>query len=244
MWCTRSPQAVLLPSPMSPILELQIRGIGGCRGAWALRKEGEALHFASLAGADAFVVTPNDGVAWPLVTTFGYRGFHLRLLRDGEPVLFELTRRQAKILGEMLGPPTEAQFEERLNAGYRGATWLAILLVILALPMPAFPEYGLEPLPTDYVGLALGVGLYLLAVLRKGWPSRLFFLLDALFFVVIAGDTAYGIYQGDSLWWLLFIAVVLGFVRARLFDYRRFGPPAETSPDAQRPLFPPHGGRR
>ncbi len=125
-----------------------------------------------------------------------------------------------------LRPFTRTDVASILRTRLKWTLPIAILFLATSLPLPGVPEEGIEPVPFDGVGFALGAGLLVLGVLSRVAPHRNLFLLDAVWFLLLAGDTVWSVVgQGRSPLWLLLAAFLVWVAMTPLALYRRF---AET----------------
>ena len=82
---------------------------------------------------------------------------------------------------------------------------------------------AIDPIPFDVVGFALGVGLIALAILARVAPHRNLFLLDAIWFLLLAADTVWTVVgEGSSPLWLVLAAFLVWVATTPLALYRRF----------------------
>jgi hypothetical protein len=122
-----------------------------------------------------------------------------------------------------LRPFTRADVAKILKTRLRWTLPIAILYIIGSLPLPGDPAKGIDPIPFDLVGCILGLGLILLGILARVAPHRNLLLLDAIWFLLLAADTAWSVFaQGSSPWWLLFAAFCVWIASTPLALYRRF----------------------
>jgi hypothetical protein len=78
-------------------------------------------------------------------------------------------------------------------------------------------------MPFDRVGFALGTGLLALGILSRIAPHRNLLLLDALWFLLLAGDTVWSVVgEGRSPLWLLLAAFLVWVAVTPVVLYRRF----------------------
>jgi hypothetical protein len=60
------------------------------------------------------------------------------------------------------------------------------------------------------------------ALLSRRWPHPVFFLLDSLWFAVLAAQSIHGILAGQSPFWLFIVALQVQLVFSGLQQWRRF----------------------
>jgi hypothetical protein len=133
-----------------------------------------------------------------------------------EPVTYDAIER-------WLPPFTRADVATILRTRLRWTLPIAILFIIGSLPLPGDPAQGIDPIPFDVVGCILGVGLLLLGVLARVAPHRNLLLLDAIWFLMLAADTAWTVFaQGSSPLWLLFAGFLVWVAATPYSLYQRF----------------------
>ena len=135
---------------------------------------------------------------------------------------FYLTHDDFAALKEWIGPPTAADLKVALKRRFAWVLPIGILFVVTSLPMRGDPAAGIEPSPFDLLGFTLGASLILLATLSRRIPHRNFFLLDSLWFQVLAGDLVYRICTGSSWVWVFVVLLLVSLARSGILEYRRF----------------------
>ena len=137
-------------------------------------------------------------------------------------VVFKLDQRQSEALDEWIGPPTIETLKHALAKRFRFCITIGVFLLIVSVPLPGDAQLGLKAVPFDYVGALLGITLIGLAVLSRFWPRPAIFLLDGIWFLLLALNSAVGVYLGDSPWWLIASVLCLCFATIGFQEYRRF----------------------
>jgi hypothetical protein len=159
-------------------------------------------------------------------------GFELRKLPGSRQVLFvrmpkgkafHLEPAVADAIERWLRPFTRADVAAMLKARLKWTIPIAILFILTSMPLPGDAEQGIDPIPFDPIGCVLGVGLIVLAILARVAPHRNLFLVDAVWFVMLAADTAWSVVaEGSSPLWLLLSLFLVWAAAAPLALYRRF----------------------
>ena len=99
-----------------------------------------------------------------------------------------------------------------------------MLFVFASIPLPGDPEAGLEAVPFDAVSAFLGASLIALSILTRVWPGRILFLLDGVWFSLLALVVAVDIFRGDSAWWATLVIVLILVAKGGFSEYKRFAP--------------------
>ena len=99
---------------------------------------------------------------------------------------------------------------------------IGALFLLGSLPLAPDPGSGVTGHAADPVSAVLGAALIVQALLSRRWPHPVFFLLDSLWFAVLATQTIYGILAGQSLFWLLIVALQVQLVFSGIQQWRRF----------------------
>lgn len=125
-----------------------------------------------------------------------------------------------RTLSRWIGQPTllRLALKQRLS-------WtlpIGVLFVLGSLPLPGDPEAGLDPTPFHPVWAILGALLIVQGFVARRWPRPVLFLLDSLWFVGLAAATAYGVWQGDSPYWLVVVLLQLGLAVGGVRLWQRF----------------------
>ena len=132
----------------------------------------------------------------------------------------QLEPRGFRRLARWIGEPTllRLALKQRLS-------WtipIGILFVLGSMPLPGDPEAGLEAVPFNPVSAVLGAALIVQGLASRRLPRPLFFLLDALWFLGLAADTVYRVWQGQSPYWLVLVVLQIGLAVSGLRLWRRF----------------------
>jgi hypothetical protein len=145
------------------------------------------------------------------------------MVRVPKAKAFKIQPEAYEAIERWLRPFTRSDVAAILRTRLRWTLPIAILFIITSLPLPGDPDAGIEALPFDVVGFVLGVGLIVLGILARVAPHRNLFLVDAVWFLLLAADTVYSVFvQGKSQWWLLFAAFLVWVASTPLELYRRF----------------------
>ena len=88
--------------------------------------------------------------------------------------------------------------------------------------MPAVPDAKMDPIPFDPLDACLGIFLVLQGLLSRRWPHRIYFLLDSLWFLILAVDTTLAVAAGSSPLWLGAVVLQAWLILTGLGYWRRF----------------------
>jgi hypothetical protein len=132
----------------------------------------------------------------------------------------QLEPRGFRRLSRWIGEPTllRLALKQRLS-------WtipIGILFVLGSMPLPGDPEAGLEAVPFNPVSAVLGAALIVQGLASRRLPRPVFFLLDAFWFLGLAADTVYRVWQGQSPYWLVLVVLQIGLAVSGLRLWRRF----------------------
>jgi len=197
--------------------------LGGRRkGRWRVLLGAEALTLVSPDGSERYEISRAeaaekiellDGMLAPKWTFLA----HIPK-RQG----FQAEREKIELLREWLGPPTVRELKVALRRRFKLCLPIGILFVLTSLPMRGDAEAGLEAVPLDTLGVVLGAVLIGLGLLMKVWPCRELFLVDSLWFAVLAGKLVYDMMMGAHWLWGIGVLLLVGSVAGGIRRYRRF----------------------
>ena len=66
------------------------------------------------------------------------------------------------------------------------------------------------------------LGLLAIGALARVKPHRIFFLIDSLWFVLLAGNTIFEIFTGSSWLWSVLVVLQLLLAKSGIMQYQRF----------------------
>ena len=194
----------------------------GRKGAWTVSLDAESLTIAAVNGDELFQITRAEAEEKAELRESRLTNPFLVVSIPKKKVIFKLDQAQAAALKEWLGPPTMVGLKAALRRRLRWSVPIGILFVLASLPLPANPEMGLEAVPFDPVSGFFGVSLLALSILTRFWHGRILFLLDGVWFSLLAVNVASGIYRGDSPWWMTIVIVLFVGARSGFSEYKRF----------------------
>jgi len=202
----------------------EARALAGRKGVWRVSLDAETFTLAAADSDESFQVLRVDveervELQEPPFT----KPFLVVKIPKKKKVVLKLERAQAAAFREWLGPPTIRGLKVALRQRFRWCLAIGILFVVTSIPLPADPEAGIEAIPFDAVAAFLGVSLAGIAILARVWPRRVFFLLDGIWFVLLALDGAIDVFHGDTWWWWCIVVVgLILLARGGISRYQRF----------------------
>ncbi|UCH49847.1 MAG: hypothetical protein JSU95_08830 [Betaproteobacteria bacterium] len=194
----------------------------GRKGAWTVSLNADSLTIAAVDGEESFQIARADAEEKAELRESRLTTPFLSVSIPKKKVVFKLDRAQAASIREWLGPPTLVSLKAALKRRLRWSVPIGILFVLASLPLPANPEAGLEAVPFDPVSGFFGVSLLALSMLTRVWHHRILFLLDGVWFSLLALNVAVGILRGDSPWWTIIVIVLVIGARSGFSEYKRF----------------------
>jgi len=196
---------------------------GICKGIWKVTLEADALTLAAVDGPPSESIQILRADAEEKIELHEWLFVRMLVITiQKERVDVELERSQVALLKEWLGPPTIRRLKVALRRRLKWCLPVGIMFVFTSIPLPADPEVGLEAVPFDAVSAFLGASLIAITILTRIWFRRILFLLDGVWFSLLALDVTVGIFRGDSLWWAIsVIALILG-AKGGFSEYQRF----------------------
>jgi hypothetical protein len=148
---------------------------------------------------------------------------HALVVKIPKAKAFQLDSEAYETVESWLKPYTRQDVATILKARLKWTLPIALLFMFTSLPLPGNEVEGLAPVPFDLFGFGLGVGLIVLGVLARVKPNRNLFLVDAVWFMLLAAENAWTVVErGGSWWWLLFSAFLVWVALTPLGFYRRF----------------------
>jgi hypothetical protein len=197
------------------------KAVAGLKGEWRVSLWPGRLTLEALDGSDAMEFSRQE-----LGTKIELRKSlilpNMLILHLKKRAAFQLDGNQSRILSEWAGRPTHREMQAVLRRSFGFGLAIGIVYLVLSLPMPADPESPFAPVLFDPVAAFLGLSLIGLALASRFWPRPIIFLLDGVWFLLLAADVAYSVHQGQSPWWLIGALLLVYFAINRLLEFRRF----------------------
>lgn len=194
----------------------------GRKGPWTISLDADRLTIAAVNGVESFEIARAEAEEKAELRESALTNPFLIVSIPKKKVVFKLDRDQAVLFKNWMGPPTMAGLRAALKRRLRWSLPIGILFVLASLPLPANPEAGLEAVPFDPVIASFGVSLLVLSILTRLWHRRVLFLLDGIWFSLLALNLAAGIVRGDSPWWIIVVMLLIMGAKSGFSEYRRF----------------------
>ena len=135
-------------------------------------------------------------------------------------VTFKLPPEAAATLAEWIGKPVLGSFY--LRRRYAWVLPVAVLWVLGSLPMAGDSASGAQAVAFDPVGLGLGVALVIAWAFAKWRPHPTLFLVDSIWFLVMAGQLGLEVSRGRGRGWLIMVALLLWMAVTGFKHFVRF----------------------
>ena len=178
----------------------------GKKGAtpWSLSIYPAHLALSDSPGAQPYVVL-RDQMMKSVVFMPGMRAL---MLQQPRKVTLKLTPAGANAVEEWIGKPFLASFY--MNRRYKMLVpWAIVWLLASALPLLPNPNRHTQP-HFDFVGFALGAILLATFGIAKWRPHPVLFLVDALWFAIVAVRLTMNVVLHDrSKGWFVLVAVMI-----------------------------------
>ena len=198
-----------------------VQAVMGAKGEWSLKLDADVLRIDSADGTDHIVVPRSERHEKVEVRSSHFMP-QLIIIHEPKKKGFKLDGTQLEAVTRWLGPATKENLRVVLRRRFKFCLAIGVILLVLSVPLPGDPATGLEAVPFDIFGAVLGLALVALAFVSRYWISRNIFLLDGFWFVLAAGNVVYGVYNGNSRWWLIGSAFLIYFAVEGFKEYTRF----------------------
>lgn len=202
----------------------EARAISGLSGTWTFSFDPEALTLTDREGEQSFRIWREDADRMLKLRESILTESSLFVRIDKQKSTFRLDKAQVALLNRWLGKPSVEPLERALQRRLRWGLAIGAVFVISSIPLPADPEAGIEAVPADALSASLGISLVAIWVLARIHPRRVWFLIDSLWFLVLAAKIGVDILHGDApSWGILIFFLLLG--SATDFQlWRRYAP--------------------
>jgi len=146
----------------------------------------------------------------------------MRVFALSKPVKasFKLTPEVTETIARWIGLPVLASIYLRRRYGW--VLPVAVIWMLGSLPLPGNPESDLKPVAFDPVGFALGATLVVSWVFAKWRPHAVLFLVDSIWFAIMAGHLVVSVVNGWSKAWLLLLVPLLWMAATGVKHFYRF----------------------
>ena len=195
-----SPSPAAAPEPLSriPLVELE-----GSKRVWALEVHPAHLALFPPGEPQPFIFLRTDSGARFIMVPWG----QTIVFKLEKPHLFRPGSGPYRQLKDWLGPPGHDQLKAELRRRSGWTLAMGIIFLYLALPASGNPAADLPARPLSPFMLILGLLPLAMWAIARFRPHAAFFLVDAAWFSALGGSLVWRIWQGESLWWLLVVAL-------------------------------------
>jgi hypothetical protein len=129
---------------------------------------------------------------------------------------FSLQSDALRAVQAWFGPPTPEDLRLALKRQLALITPIGSFFVLMSLPLGGLP---FEP-----VLCAEGMILVFIGLLSRVSPHRVFFLIESIWFMVLAITTIGDVLKGVNKWWLLSVLIQIAVAIHGVREYLRFAP--------------------
>lgn len=204
-----------------PLAEMDVVDILSNKQRWRLRLFADLLQFDSSTEQPPIEIVRSES---PEKTTLHDSFFMKRCLevKADKKRVFQFTAVDFATLTDWIGPPTQRDLVVALKRRFAWVLPVGILFVLSSLPLSGDADAGIEPLAFDPIFCGLGIGLVTTGALSRFVAHRVFFLVDSLWFLILAGNITYDILAGASWLWMILVLLQITLVASGFMQYRRF----------------------
>lgn len=195
--------------------------VGRQQRPWLLRLFPQGLRLEAEDGRDSIHVLREQAVP-SLHLLDGLLARRVLSLRRPRKLVLKLELEGFRALRRWIGPADCLRIALRGRLSY--ALPIGTLFLLTSIPLPADPTRGAAAVPFDAVSAIMGAALLLNGLLARIKPHRVLLLLDSLWFLTLAAQTAYRIGGGASWLWAVLIALQLYLVRSGIGLYQDLAP--------------------
>ena len=205
-----------IPVPADAPQTLSLTAMNKARQKWTLALYPEHLALAEAPGTQPYIILREEMMKSATLIE------GMRVLALSKPIkaTFKLEPGAVPALADWIGKPVMALHYLRRRYGW--VLPVAILWVIGSMPMSGDPAAGREPLPFDPIGLVLGLTLIGAWAWARWRPHPVLFLVDSIWFLVMAGHLVMEVAGGRSKSWLVMAVLLLWMVVSGLRHFARF----------------------
>ena len=208
-----SPTEAAIPENVSSSV-VTLNELGKPEKQWSLRMFPSHLELEEMPGTPPYIIL-REAV---MKTATLMEGMRVLALTKPIKVTFKLMPADTARLAEWIGKPALVLFH--LKHRYGWVLPIAILWMLGSLPIPGDSA---TTVPFDLVGFIMGTALLVSWALAKWRPHPVLFLVDSLWFVLLAGRLLQDVFMdGRSKGWLVLVVVLLWMVVTGLKHFWRF----------------------
>jgi len=203
------------PAQATPIV-LVLKEVNGRGADWSLTLHPAHLALADSPGAQPYVIMREQ----MMKTATLMEGLNVLGLTRPIKATFKLIPEATAALAEWIGKPALAA--SYLKRRYAWVLPIAIIWILGSLPLPGNSSAGVQAIPFDPIGLALGVTLVVSWAFARWRPHPALFLVDSLWFVAMGGQLVMDVIQGRSKGWLVLVVLLVWMIVTGLKHFFRF----------------------
>jgi len=213
---TASSSSPAEPSQAIAPTVLPLTEMGKATKQWSLTLYPAHLALAESSGERPYVIL-RDQVMKSATLIEGIRALALK-----EPLkaTFKLDPEATSALAEWIGKPVLAGYYLRRRYGW--VLPVAVIWIIGSMPLPGNAAAGVEAVRFDAIGFGLGLTLVASWAFGMWRPHPALFLVDSLWFLLLAGYLVRDVLQGRSKAWLALVAFAVWMVITGLKHFARF----------------------
>jgi hypothetical protein len=201
---------------VSAPLTLSLTAMNKAKQQWSLVLYPDHLALAEAADTQPYVILRSEMMKSATLI----EGMRVLALTTPIKATFKMEPPASSALADWVGKPVLALYY--LRRRYSWVLPVAVLWVIGSMPISGDSSAGREPLPFDPIGLVLGLTLIAAWGWAKWRPHPVLFLVDSLWFLVMAGHLVMEVAKGRSKGWLVLVALLLWMVVSGLRHFARF----------------------
>lgn len=185
----------------------------GKPGAWTLTLHPSHLALADSPGAQPYILL-REAMMKTAVLMMGMRTF---AVTEPRKLTFKLSQEATEALAEWIGKPVIAA--TYLKQRYTFVLPIAAIWILGSLPLAGGSS---NQLPFDPISFSLGVTLVVMWAFAKWRPHPLLFLVDSLWFLVLAVSLVTDVVRGGSKGWLVLVMILLWLALSGAKHFLRF----------------------
>lgn len=200
----------------------KIKALAGHKGNWMLSLENNAFTLSEIDGDNNFLISRHDAEDKTEIRESRFTEPLLSVNVPPKKLVFKLGRAQAALFKKWIGPPTIRGLKAALKRRLKWSLPIGVLFVITSIPLPADPVAELEAVPFDAVSAFLGTSLIMMSILTHIFPKRILFLLDGIWFSLLALDVSFDIFHDSSPWLAILVIFLVISAKTGFAEYQRF----------------------
>ena len=204
--------------------ELSLISLNTKQGQWRVQLQEHVASFIRTDVAEVIHVPRAERAAsFEIVSVWGGLVVLTVRLQGRKKLAFKLEPEQRQKVEQWLGPPTQENLRITLKRRYAFAAPIAVVFILTSIPLPANQSARFEAVRFDPISLALGCGLLLLWAHARLRPKPYLFLVDSIWFGLVAMNVIADVLrQAASPLWLLWAVLLVFLIRSGIKQYKQF----------------------